>query len=50
MHSHDYLIRARRQALSGIEFQHLHTEQDGAVLEDAFDRPHAMNWIAGTTE
>jgi hypothetical protein len=50
MHSHDHLIRARHQVLSGIEFQHLYTEQDAAVLEDAFDLPHAVNWIAGTTE
>jgi Domain of unknown function (DUF4902) len=48
MHSNDYLIRTRHQALSGIEFQHLHTEQDATVLEDACDLPHSV--IAGTTE
>jgi hypothetical protein len=50
MHSRDYLIRARHQVLSGTEFQHLCTEQDATVLEDAFDLPPALNWIAGTTE
>jgi Domain of unknown function (DUF4902) len=48
MHSHDYLIRARHLALSSVEFRHLCTERDAAVLEDAL--PHAVNWLAGTTE
>ena len=50
MHSHDYLIRERHQALTGIEFQHLYSEQDATVLEEALDLPSAVNWIAGTTE
>jgi hypothetical protein len=50
MHSRDHLIRARHQVLSGIEFQHLYTEQDATVLEDAFDLPPSVIWMAGTTE
>jgi len=50
MHSYDYLIRARHHALRGIEFQHLHSEQDDTVLKDAIDLPQARNWVAGTTE
>jgi hypothetical protein len=50
MHSRDYLVRARLQALTALVFEHLYTEQDVTVLEDTVDLAGQVNWIAGTTE
>lgn len=50
MHSRDYYVRLPSHALSAIEFEHLHSAHDEAVLDDALQtHGHQTRW-AGSTE
>jgi hypothetical protein len=50
MHSRDYYVRLPSHALCGIEFEHLHSAHDDAVLDDALQTLGQPTQWAGSTE
>jgi hypothetical protein len=50
LHSQDYYVRVPSHALSEIEFEHLYSEQDAAVLDDAAPGHGTRTRWAGSTE
>jgi hypothetical protein len=50
MHSRDYYVRLPSHALSAIEFEHLHSAHDDAVLDDALQAHDQHTQWAGSTE
>ena len=50
MHSRDYYVRLPSHALCAIEFEHLHSAQDDAVLDDALQSHGEHTQWAGSTE
>ena len=50
MHSRDYYVRLSSRALGRIEFEHLHSAHDAAVLDDALETHGHQVVRAGSTE
>ena len=50
MHSRDYYVRLPSHALCNIEFEHLHSAHDEAVLDDALLAHGSRTQWAGSTE
>jgi hypothetical protein len=50
MHSRDYYVRLSSHALGDIEFEHLHSAHDAAVLDDALEAHGRHTLWAGSTE
>jgi hypothetical protein len=50
LHSRDYYVRLPSNALSGFEFEHLHSAHDDAVLDDALQAHGRKSQWAGSTE
>ena len=50
MHSRDYYVRLPSHALCDLEFEHLHSAHDDAVLDDALQAHGRHTQWAGSTE
>lgn len=50
MHSRDYYVRLPSHALGDLEFEHLHSAHDDAVLDDALQAHGRQTQWAGSTE
>jgi hypothetical protein len=50
LYSRDYYVRMPKHEVERIVFEHLYTEQDGAVLQDAAHLLHKSGRKAGCTE